>query len=1006
MNQYFKTYPSIVVFFISSIISNGQTWTNYTNMQRINSTVLDKSGSLWCATEGGVAKYNGSNWTKYTTIDGLLKNDTRSIALDSNDNIWVASIYGISKFNGTRWVNYAPNGSLNNNGFTTVLGSDKLGNIWYGTYEGVYKFNGTTWVQYLNNKHINSITSDKFGMVWIGTTEGVYTFDGTSWIQYTTAEGLVNNNVVDIGIEANGTKWILHPTGISKYDGVNWTSLASPVNYLSLKSISFDAMGNKWVAAINTSSSFRDSPNEYECKVYKFDGSIWTDQHYIDKFREDGLITSLKADNNGNKWCATNKGIQLLNSSNQWSSLYTYNHSNGLVNKSTTTLAVEKSGVKWIGTYNGVSRFDGKNWQNYTTSDGLCSPTIITIAIDSSGNKWFGTANGLSKFDGAQWTTYNTTNGLPSNIIKSIAVDHNNVVWIGTENGAAAYDGISWRIYTTSNGLSSNTIYSIAIDIQDNKWFGTSSGISKFNNVVWQTKSGSAGELLVFDLSGNLWFKERYYDWGSYSWKCKVYKFDGTNSTQIYTGDDIRYLAIDKQGKKWMGTSTVISIYNDLNWQYLSSSDVNYIESDNNLKGISGMAISCIAVDKNGDIIIGSSNNGLTIGGNGKWNDYTVEKGLVNNLVASIAIDKKGNKWIGTYDGFSQFDDVNWFTYCSKDYTTLNSYFRPVKLVIDHLDNKWFMRSQYSNDQYLHKFDDTAIYVNSRSGINYFSFAADTNNYIWILALDWDLRLNAPGSYEFYAYPLNPQYIYIDKKNNKWFGFNNSFALATETLFSTGFGRFDYTQNIDLSVNPDVTKVTAAFIDDDGNKWIGTNAGLYYHDGSSLEFYSTNHGLVNNYITSIASDSHGNLWIGTNGGVSKFNGITWTNYTTEDGLADNQVSCIAIDPNGNKWFGTANGLSKFSEPNTNPPLGINQQIKINGLNVSNVTIYPNPSTNHVNFKGVTSGSTLQLLTMDGQLLTSIIYTGNPIDISGLENGMYLVKVSNSNTTETKKLIKQ
>jgi ligand-binding sensor domain-containing protein len=122
-----------------------------------------------------------------------------------------------------------------------------------------------------------------------------------------------------------------------------------------------------------------------------------------------------------------------------------------------------------------------------------------------------------------------------------------------------------------------------------------------------------------------------------------------------------------------------------------------------------------------------------------------------------------------------------------------------------------------------------------------------------------------------------------------------------------------------------------------------------------------------------------------------------------DGLADNVVNPIAIDANGNKWFGIANDLSKFSEKNTT--IGTIQFKNAHGIS-SNVNIYPNSSSNAINFEGVTSGRTLQLLTMDRHLLKSVICTGNPIDISSLENGIYFVKISNSITTETKKLIKQ
>jgi ligand-binding sensor domain-containing protein len=62
----------------------------------------------------------------------------------------------------------------------------------------------------------------------------------------------------------------------------------------------------------------------------------------------------------------------------------------------------------------------------------------------------------------------------------------------------------------------------------------------------------------------------------------------------------------------------------------------------------------------------------------------------------------------------------------------------------------------------------------------------------------------------------------------------------------------------------------------------------------------------------VASD--GALWFGTRGGVSRFDGGTWTTYTTDDGLADNYVTSIAVAPDGALWFGTFGGVSRYLPP--------------------------------------------------------------------------------------------
>ena len=149
-------------------------------------------------------------------------------------------------------------------------------------------------------------------------------------------------------------------------------------------------------------------------------------------------------------------------------------------NNNVTSIAIDGSGNKWIGTYDGgLAKFDGTTWTVYTTSNsGLPNNEVISIAIDGSGNKWIGTSGGLAKFDGTTWTVYNTSNsGLPNNNVNSIAIDGSGNKWIGTSGGLAKFDGTTWTVYNTSNsGLPYNNVNSIAIDGSGNKWIGTYGG--------------------------------------------------------------------------------------------------------------------------------------------------------------------------------------------------------------------------------------------------------------------------------------------------------------------------------------------------------------------------------------------------------------------------------------------------------------------------------------------------------------------------------------------------
>ena len=146
-------------------------------------------------------------------------------------------------------------------------------------------------------------------------------------------------------------------------------------------------------------------------------------------------------------------------------------------------MAIAPDGALWIATFNGVSRFDGTNWTNYTQADGLAHYLVPSIAIENDGTVWFGTAGGVSHFDGSDWTTYTKDDGLVSDAIVSMAIDSAGVKWFGAiEGGVSSFDGTNWKTFTAADGLAYNgEIRSIAVDQENAKWFGSKwAGISKY----------------------------------------------------------------------------------------------------------------------------------------------------------------------------------------------------------------------------------------------------------------------------------------------------------------------------------------------------------------------------------------------------------------------------------------------------------------------------------------------------------------------------------------------
>jgi len=263
-----------------------------------------------------------------------------------------------------------------------------------------------------------------------------------------------------------------------------------------------------------------------------------------------------------------------------------------------------------------------------------------------------------------------------------------------------------------------------------------------------------------------------------------------------------------------------------------------------------------------------------TVSATASWTTYDISNsGLASNEVLAIVIDASGNKWFGTAGGVSKFDGANWITYNTSN-TGLASN-RVSSIAIDASGNKWFGTSAGVS-----KFDGAnwVTYNMSNSGLttdNVLAVAIDVSDNKW-----------------FGTWPAYPQY---------GLGGVCKFDGANWTTYSTfNSGIADYL-------------VTAIAIDSSGNKWFGTfSGGVSKFDGTNWTTYNqftSEGGLLSNWIEAIAIDHSGNKWFGTeNMGVSKFDGIHWTTYFHE--LASAGANAIAVDASGNIWFGGGE-VSKF-----------------------------------------------------------------------------------------------
>lgn len=111
--------------------------------------------------------------------------------------------------------------------------------------------------------------------------------------------------------------------------------------------------------------------------------------------------------------------------------------------------------------------------------------------------------------------------------------------------------------------------------------------------------------------------------------------------------------------------------------------------------------------------------------------------------------------------------------------------------------------------------------------------------------------------------------------------------------------------------------ILSVYITPDGVKWFGTDKGIASHFGNETldnwTAYTTEDGLIDNYVQAICGDAQGNIWFGTSAGISVFDGDSWISYTMKDGLPGNHILSLAMDKDGIIWIGLDEGIASYKE---------------------------------------------------------------------------------------------
>ena len=306
-----------------------------------------------------------------------------------------------------------------------------------------------------------------------------------------------------------------------------------------------------------------------------------------------------------------------------------------------TSGLLDKAGNLWFGTSNeGVYRYDGTSFVNFTEKEGLSSNYVNCILEDKAGNLWFGTQNGLSKYDGKAFTRQAIPMDNEIDIegkewwnkstVSCLLEDKKGNLWIGTGgDGAYRYNGESFthfvftNDYKQSDGLHHNFIQSMLEDTEGNIWFTsmTHGGVSRYDGektTHFSTSDGLKDDMVAGsfqDKAGNLWF-------GTIQTKFEgLYCYNGTSFTGFGKEDGLCdnfvtgfYEDVDHQ--LWIRTGSTLCIYNGKTFAPFMTKEGQGLKD-----------ISFIIEDKDGNIWLGGKYGHLWKYNGETLSDFTQKNG-------------------------------------------------------------------------------------------------------------------------------------------------------------------------------------------------------------------------------------------------------------------------------------------------------------------------------------------------------------------------------------------
>jgi signal transduction histidine kinase/ligand-binding sensor domain-containing protein/CheY-like chemotaxis protein/HPt (histidine-containing phosphotransfer) domain-containing protein len=523
----------------------------------------------------------------------------------------------------------------------------------------------------------------------------------------------------------------------------------------------------------------------------------------------------------------------------------------GLPQSSVQAIARTPDGYLWVGTQEGLARFDGVRFVVFDRENEPAIPDkqISVLQLDATGRLWIGTRAGISAYESGHFVALKTTPALAHAFIRAIAPGKGGRIWIGTESGLYAVDGDKTLSFDSTNGLLDNRISALMEDRNGVLWVGTAAGSQKFDGKRFETiRLGTAdsGQITALheDRDGTVWVGT-----GDGS----LYRYGDEHFSLMAVpprlGSSVRALATDRDGNLWIATHGGGLIrWRDGIFTRLSTNQ------------FAARELRSLLEDDEGSLWVGSYGEGLLRLRDAKFVSAGVPEGLQNGLTWTVTPRSNGGVWLGTDGGLSSYDGGNFQHVAAPKGAEATR----VRAVVEDRHHTLWVGTQ-----------GAGMYRIDQNGAKPFDLSrGHANNSVFALLEDRQGRI--------------------------WVGSNEGLDLIDQ-------GKLMSQQ----SLLPSSIRASVHLIHEDqaGKLWVGTEAsGLFLIEHGSGRHFGAEDGLPSDWVISLHEDERGYIWLGTTDGVALWRNGKLISLARAAGPLRETILQILEDGSHRFWITTNKGL--------------------------------------------------------------------------------------------------